>query len=138
MIAPTPSRTWAGRPGGGDAGYGAVTAPSRPALMTGSDSCTQNRGYFRDEMVEKLRGKATPCSLFGFAETTPFRSHLTLFRASSFRKEGRILNCVDYLTKIECSRFLLVFVEHHMLLPDSCHGRDARLTLTWERRLTPV
>ena len=57
-------RTWPrppipdlGRPGseGGDAGYGAVTAPSRPALMACSGSCTQNCEHFRNEMVRKLR-----------------------------------------------------------------------------------
>ena len=51
-----------GRPGseGGDAGYGAVTAPNRQARMTGSDSCTQNCERFRNKIVEELRGKAQP------------------------------------------------------------------------------
>ena len=50
-----------GRPGsgGGDAGYGAVTAPSRPALMTGPRLCTQNCKHFRNEMVEKPKRKST-------------------------------------------------------------------------------
>ena len=49
-----------GRPGseGGDAGNGAVTAPSRSALMTGSGSSTKNSEYFINEMVEKSRGRA--------------------------------------------------------------------------------
>ena len=40
-LAPIPDL---GRPGseGGDAGYGAATVPSRPALVLGSGSCTNN------------------------------------------------------------------------------------------------
>ena len=64
-------RTWhgppipdLGRPGseGRDTGCGAVTAPSRPALMAGSGSCTQKCEHFRNEVVDKLRGKITACS----------------------------------------------------------------------------
>ena len=56
-------RTWHGapipnlcRPGseGGDAGYGAVTAPSRPALMAGSGSCN------RLKLTENLRSLNSP------------------------------------------------------------------------------
>ena len=63
------------------------------------------------------------------AGATIFRSHLTL-RAYIFQKEERLLNCVDHLLKIECSRFSQGFLEHPMLLPDSCHDRDAIVTLT--------
>ena len=33
------------------------------------------------------------------------------------------------IKKIECSKFSLGFLEHSMLLLDSWHGKDARLTL---------
>ena len=40
---------------GGDAGYGAVIAPpSRPALMAGSGSCTQNCKHFRNGILSYL------------------------------------------------------------------------------------
>ena len=49
---PPPDQGWPGSEGGG-AGYGAVTAPSRPALMTRSGLCTQNWEHFRNEMADK-------------------------------------------------------------------------------------
>ena len=115
---------------GGDAGCGTVTGPSRPALVTESDSCTQNCEHFRNMEVEKLKGNASTCSLFGMAGTTPFRSPLTLFRAYSFRKEERLLNCVDHLLESKISIFSQGFLEYSMLLPDSWHDRDAILMLT--------
>ena len=131
MAGGPPSRTWTGgAQREGDAGCGAATAPSRPGLMTEPDSFTQSCAHFRNVEVGKLKGKASTCSLFGTAGTTPFCSPLTLLRAYIFRKEESLLNCVDHLPKIECSRFSLGPLEHLMLPPDSWHGRSARLTLT--------
>ena len=47
---------------GGDAGYGAVTAPSRPALMMGTGFCINNCGYFRNEILNDLMRDILFCS----------------------------------------------------------------------------
>ena len=121
-----------GRPGseGGGAGYGAVTAPSRPALNTGSGSYTKNCEHFRNAVVEKLRGKTPTCSSFGVAKAPQFRSTVTLFRAYSLQKRSVFSISLTILQKIECLRLSVGLPERLILLPDSWQGRDATLTLT--------
>ena len=54
--SPVPTPVDLGWPGseGGVAGYGAVIAPIRPALVTGSGSCTKGCEYFRNEIFSDV------------------------------------------------------------------------------------
>ena len=49
--------------------------------------------------MEKLKRNAPNCGMFAVAGATALLSHLTSFRAYSFRTEGRLLNCADHLPK---------------------------------------
>ena len=57
---------------GGYVRHGTAKAPSRPALLTRSGSCTQNCEHFKNEVVEKLIGIQQPVGCVAWQEAHNF------------------------------------------------------------------